>query len=61
MSNRIRYRKDDPLRYLHVPRRKRKDDDEGRGTDARDDGDDADFDRDEVRNRGGVVGEAELQ
>lgn len=57
IRNRLRFAKDDPLRDLHVPRKDRLADDGGRGSDARDDqtGDDTDFDRDEVRKRGGIV------
>ena len=64
--NRIRFRKDDPLRELHVPKKDRLDDDGETGADdstALDDetGDDTDFDREEVRNRGGVVSLEDLQ
>lgn len=57
LRNRMRFAKDDPLRDLHVPKKDRLDEDGGRGSDALDDrtGDDTDFDRDEVRSRGGVV------
>ncbi len=64
---RLRFRKDDPQRYLHVPRKDRLDDDgpwdlQGDDT-AQDDetGDDTDFDRDEVRNRGEVLPPEALQ
>ena len=64
LANRLKFLKGDPLRDLHVPRRKRFDDDGfDDDSDAMDDstGDDADFDREEVRNRGGVVSEEWLQ
>ncbi len=65
----IRFRKDDPMRYLHVPKRDRLDDDgddeAGDGSTALDGGDDTDFDRDEVRgdplNRGRVMPPEALQ
>lgn len=49
--NRMRFGKDDPMRYLHVPQDKRLDEDEGVGANAVDEqtGDDTDFDRDKIR------------
>lgn len=67
LVNRLRFRKDDPLRDLHVPKRDRLNDDRGMGSTALDQetGDDIDFDREEVRgdpsNRGRVVPPEELQ
>lgn len=61
LANRIRFPEDDPLRYLHAPRRQRLSDDEGDFSDATDEITPDDFDRDAVRNRGGVVSEADLQ
>ncbi len=64
---RIRFRKDDPMRYLHVPKRDRLDRDVGNDSTAVDGetGNDTDFDRDEVRgdpqNRGRVVPPEDLQ
>lgn len=61
--NKLMFKKNDPLRDLHVPKKQRKDEDEGPFSDATDElgiVDDA-FDRDEVRNRGGVVSEDDLQ
>ncbi|KKN08564.1 hypothetical protein LCGC14_1055410 [marine sediment metagenome] len=67
---RLRFREDDPLRYLHVPKKERLNDDGVPGVEgdtAFDDetGDDTDFDRDEVRNdpqnRGRVVPPEDLQ
>lgn len=54
-----RYRKDDPLRYLHVPKSDRLDEDPHDGSDDATDpvtGETDPFDRDEVRKRGDVVG-----
>ncbi len=65
--NRFRFRKDDPLRDLHVPKKDRLDDDGGAASTALDGatGDDTDFNRDEVRNdpryRGRVVRPEDLQ
>ncbi len=65
--NRFRFRKDDPLRDLHVPKKERLDDDGGVDSTALDTetGDDTDFDRDAVRNdpvnRGRVVPPEDLQ
>lgn len=56
-----RFSKDDPLHDLHVPRRKRLAEDVGRTANALVGGKDDEFDRDEVRNRGEVVDEKELQ
>ena len=50
LANRIRYRADDPLRYLRVPRRKRLTRDEGPRSTALNPDNDGDFDRDMVRN-----------
>lgn len=71
IGNRLRFLKGDPLRDLHVPRRKRLSDDGAQGRHLENDsdsnaldeatGDDTDFDRDEVRERGGVVSEEWLQ
>lgn len=63
MLERFRFRKDDPLRYLHVPRRKRLDTDGGPDSDALDGdtGADDDIDREDVRDRGGVVSERDLE
>lgn len=63
LTSRLRFRKDDPLRDLHVPRKDRLDDDGGTDSDAFDteSGYDDDFDRDEVRNRGDVVPPEALQ
>lgn len=60
---RFRFRKDDPLRYLHVPKKDRLDTDEGDFSDATDEvtGEADDFDREEVRDRGGVVSAEDLQ
>jgi len=66
--NRLRFRKDDPLRELHVAKKDRLNDD-GVWDDELGDstainfetGSDADFDREEVRNRGGVVPPETLQ
>jgi hypothetical protein len=56
-QNKVRFRADDPLRYLHVPRRKRLTEDEPgeRGSDASEGGHDADFDRDAVREQTEVM------
>jgi hypothetical protein len=67
LVNRFRFRKDDPLRDLHVPKKDRLSDDRGIDSTALDQetGDDIDFDRDEVRNdpryRGRVVRPEDLQ
>ncbi len=67
LMNRLRFRKDDPLRDLHVPKWDRLNDDRGMDSTALDQktGDDIDFDRDAVRNdprnRGRVVPPEELQ
>lgn len=63
MIERFIYRKDDPLRYLYVPRHKRLDTDGGPDSDALDGdtGADDDIDRDQVRNRGDVVSERDLE
>lgn len=65
ISGRLRFRKDDPLRDLHVPKRQRLDNDPHDGSD---DGTDpgtgeagtADIDRDDVRERGDVVSQRDL-
>lgn len=56
------YAHDDPLRYLEVPESERLDSDGGEDSDAITDGGDADdvFNRDEVRNRGGIVRQEDL-
>lgn len=59
MWRKLRYRKDDPLRYLHVPRKDRLSDDGGPASDASTDQED--FDRDEVRQNTEVVAEEDLQ
>lgn len=59
-----RFRKDDPLRYLHVPKGERLDEDGGDYSDAVDEvtGEaDDDFDRDAVRARGRVFAPEDLQ
>lgn len=63
LANRIRFPKDDPLRYLHVPQRQRLETDEGDFSDATDEIIDEpdDFDRNAVRGRGDVVPEEDLQ
>jgi hypothetical protein len=60
---RLRYRKDDPLRYLHVPAGERQDTDDGDFSDATDEitGEPDDFDRDAVRARTRVAPEEDLQ
>ena len=57
LINRLLFRKDDPLRELRVPRKDRLVEDEILGWGN------TDFavDRDEVRNRGGVVGPEDLE
>lgn len=65
LRNRMKFAKDDPLRYLHVPKSERLDDDgvAGDDHDAVDEithDRDRDFDRDEVRSRGGVVSQEDL-
>ncbi len=72
LMNRLRFRKDDPLRDLHVPKKDRLNDDgvwddelgDGTAVDF-ESGSDIDFDRDAVRNdplnRGRVVPPEELQ
>lgn len=64
--NALRFRSDDPLRQLHVPRRQRQDSDGPRGSDsdALDDrsGDDtADLDRDAIRADIRIQPEAKLR
>ena len=64
--NKLRFRKDDPLRDLHVPKRDRLNDDGAWDDELStaidfESGDDTDFDREEVRNRGGIVSSEELQ
>lgn len=61
--NRLRYRNDDPRRYLHVPKAERLDDDTGPDSVAADDitGEPDAFDRDAVRARTTIVDEADLQ
>ena len=71
IGNRLKFLKGDPLRHLHVPKRKRLDDDGPQGQHLEDEadsnafdeatGDDTDFDREEVRNRGNIVSEEWLQ
>ena len=71
IGNRLKFLKRDPLRHLHVPKRKRLDDDGPLGLHLEDEsdsnaldeatGDDTDFDRDEVRERGGIISEEWLQ
>lgn len=58
-----RFPKDDPLHDLHVPKRQRLDTDEGPESDAIDveTGADDSFNREQVRNRGNVVDESDLQ
>lgn len=56
----IRYRKGDPLRDLHVPKRERLDSDEGPASDASNDPE-IGFDREAVRQDMTVVPEEELQ
>lgn len=58
-----RFPDDDPLKALHVPRRKRLTEDTGDDSDALDKktGDDGGFDRDAVRAQTEVVDEAALQ
>lgn len=59
----MRFPDDDPLKGLHVPRRKRLNEDTGNDSDALDKktGDDGGFDRDAVRAQTQVVGEDALQ
>ena len=66
--NRLRFRKDDPLRELHVAKKDRLNDDGAWDDELGDStaidfetGHDTDFDREEVRNRGGVVPPEALQ
>lgn len=66
LLTRIRFRKDDPMRELHVPKKDRQSGDpasDEEDSTAVDDetGDDTDFDRKNVRNRGGVVPPEMLQ
>ena len=65
LSNRLRFLKGDPLRDLHVSKRKRFDSDGQHDSDSNaldeNTGDDTDFDREEVRNRGEIVSEEWLQ
>jgi len=58
----MKFQDNDPLKYLHVPRRKRLSEDKGSDSDALDDktGDDGNFDRDEIRTRGEVVSKEDL-
>lgn len=55
------FTKDDPLYYLHVPRRERLAEDGGSGSDASLGGSDDGFDRDKVKDRGEVVPAEDLQ
>ena len=59
--NKILHRKDDPLRYLRVPKSQRIDEDEGEDSDATIGGQPTHFDREEIRARGGVVPEEDLR
>lgn len=58
-----RFPDDDPLKALHVPRRKRLTEDTGDDSDALDDrtGDDGGFDRQVVRAKREVIDEKQLQ
>lgn len=56
----LRYRSDDPLRYLHVFPTDRLDEDEGVGANALEGGDDTDGLDSRRRDSGDVVGEDQL-
>jgi len=63
LFNQIRFGRDNPLRYLHVPKSERLDNDDGDDSTALNfgSGDDTVVDREVVRKYGGIVSEGDLQ